>query len=283
MRTDSVILPSSAVVELRSVSIADENRLAQTNKRHKKGAPNGLVEVLNRCTLRVVDPGVYPFLLAEGRPDWDKMLRGDFWWALLELRALSYKEGDTFDMWFTCRQRQCANRWEEKVQIRKDLPMIPLSEDARERVRSGQPFETTIDDRKVFFNLATGGTEDLIERMTVQHPGREMSINLRSQIVSVEGVEKRDILDWLDGESPKGNWPGLGSDDAEELRAAFDAAECGVDTTIRTECPKCGAEAAAELPFDRLLLPGTAARKAKGRTKDDPDSEANAEEDSSLG
>jgi hypothetical protein len=135
----------------------------------------------------------------------------------------------------------------------------------------------------VFFSLATGGTEDLIERLNAQHPGREMTTTLRSQIMSVEGMEKRDILDWLDGESPRSKWPGLGSDDAEQLRAAFDAAECGVDTTIRTECPKCGAETAAELPFDRLLLPGTAARKSKGRTKNDQADSEGDEEDSSLG
>jgi hypothetical protein len=283
MRTDSVILPSGAVVELRSVSIADENRLAQANKSRKKGAPNGLVEVLNRCTIRVVEPGPYPFLQAEGRPDWDKMLRGDFWWSLLELRALSYKDGEKFEMMFRCRGETCRHKWEEQIEIRKDLPMVPLSEEGRERVRAGRPFETVLDDRKVFFDLSTGGTEDLIERINTQHPGREMSVNLRACIRDVEGVERREILDWLDGESPKAKWPGLGSEEAEQLRAAFDAEECGLDTTIRTECPKCGSETTAALPFDRLLLPGTAARRAMGRKTIEKPSEEDGEEGGSLG
>jgi hypothetical protein len=99
----------------------------------------------------------------------------------------------------------------------------------------------------------------------------------------VEGVERREILDWLDGESPKAKWPGLGSEEAEQLRAAFDAEECGLDTTIRTECPKCGSETTAALPFDRLLLPGTAARRAMGRKAIEKPSEEDGEEGGSLG
>lgn len=262
MRTESVILPSGAAIELRALSLADENFLTDQGKRRKRGA-NPLVDVLARCTLQVADPGPYPFLKAGSAPDWGRMLRGDFWWALLELRALSYRDGDTFDMAFACDARGCSHRWEERIRLREQLPQVPIAKAVAERVRAGEPHETTIDGRRVSFTLPTGATEDEIERLRDKYPGRGMACTLRAYIRDVEGVERREILDWLDGQGSPSKHPGLLSDDAEQLRAAFDAVDCGVDTTIRTECPRCGAEAQADLPFDRLLLPGTAARKGR--------------------
>lgn len=265
MRTVSVTLPSGAAIELRALSLADENYLTEANKRRKKGS-NPLVEIVGRCTLQVTDPGPYPFVRAGEAAPWGRLLRGDFWWALLELRALSYRDGDTFDMVFRCASGGCLNHWEERIRLRTDLPMIPLSPAAAARIRDKQPHEATIDGRRVAFQLPIGDTEDEIERMRDKFPGRGMACGLRARILDVEGLERREILDWLDGEGARGKWPGLTSADAEDLRAAFDAEDCGVDTTIRSECPRCGEETARDLPFDRLLLPGTAARKSKGRT-----------------
>jgi hypothetical protein len=265
MRTESVILPSGAAFELRALTLSDENYLTDAGKRRKKGS-NPLVEIVGRCTLQVVDPGPYPFLREGEVPKWGKLLRGDFWWALLELRAMSYREGDTFDMMFHCAGRTCTNRWEERIKLREDLLMIQLSKSSAELLRSNTPHETAIDDRKVTFRLPTCDSEDEIERMREKFPGRGMACNLRSFILDVEGVERREIMDWLDGQGARSKWPGLTSADAEDLRAAFDAEDCGVDTTVHSECPRCGADTAQDLPFDRLLLPGTAARKAKPRT-----------------
>jgi hypothetical protein len=257
-----VILPSGAAVELRALSLADENFLTENGKRRKRGA-NPLLEVVGRCTLQVVEPGPYQHLTAGKPAPWAKMLRGDFWWALLELRALSYREGDTFDMVFRCGSRGCTHRWEERIRLREDLPLVPLPATSAEKIRAGEPLEATIAGRRVTFHLPTGETEDEIERMRDKFPGRGMACQLRAFILDVEGVERRDILDWLDGEGGRGKWPGLTSADGEDLRAAFDAADCGVDTTILAECPRCGEDVAQDLPFDQLLLPGTAARKAK--------------------
>jgi hypothetical protein len=273
MRTESVNLPSGAIVELRALSLADENHLNEANKRRKKDS-NPLVEILGRCTLRVIDPGPYPFMRAGEPAQWGKMLRGDFWWALLELRALSYRDGDTFDMVLRCADRTCKNRWEERFSLRKDLPMIALSRAAAEHLREKQPHETTIDGRKVSFHLPIGDTEDEIERMRDKFPGRGMACTLRAYIEDVEGLERREIMDWLDGEGARSKWPGLSSDDGEQLRAAFFAEDCGVDTTIHTECPRCGTETSADLPFDRLLLPGTVSRMTKARkAREEPESE----------
>ena len=277
MRTESVILPSGAAIELRALTLADENFLTEQGKRRKRGS-NPLLEILRRCTLRVTDPGPYPHLHAGEGVDWAKLLRGDFWWALLELRALSYREGDTFDMLFRCTSGGCSNRWEEKIHLRKDLPMIALTAAAAERIRAKTPHETTIDGRLVSFQLPTGETEDEIERMRDKFPGRGMACNLRAYILDVEGVERRDIMDWLDGESARSKWPGLLSADAEDLRAAFDAVDCGVDTTVRAECDRCGADVAQDLPFDRLLLPGTAARKRTGRTRPEAEEQEETED-----
>lgn len=258
-----VTLASGCQVELRKVTIADENYMANAKRGKKRRAMElALQEVLSRCTLQVVDPGPYAFLEAGGRPDWGKMLSGDRIWGMFELRRLTYKQGLEYVVEnVTC---GCTMVWDHAFDIDKDLHWKRLPESSVPVVRAAGTFEITIDGRKVQFVLQNGETEDVYDRLRRQHPDRKMAAALRSRIKDVGGIDRREIMDWLDGDDGKSKkHSGLSSDDAEELRAAFEEVDCGVDMEVEAECPDCGRFVRFALPFDSMFLPGRKVRDRK--------------------
>ena len=259
-----VDLPSGASVELRPLTIADENYMAQA-KRSRKGRSldQALEQVLDRCTVRVADAGPYGFLTEGGRADWHRMLSGDRVEAMFALRKLSYKEGNLYVVEnVTC--PACKNVWDHEFNVDEDMFHQPLSEESRERYQAGTPFEVTVDGRVVQFQLQDGSTEDLFDKMRKQKPDRRMAAGLRSRIKDVEGIERRDIMDWLDGANGASKkFHGLTSADAEVLRDAFNAVDCGVDTEVEAECPECGRLVRFDLPFDSMFAPGRSIRARK--------------------
>jgi len=91
-----------------------------------------------------------------------------------------------------------------------------------------------------------------------------MTCLLRSRIVKVEGVENRDLMDWLDGnwgaEKRNTKYQGHSSEECEELRDKLDEANGGIDTEFTADCPRsfCGARFRARVPFNQasFFLPG---------------------------
>jgi len=259
----TVKLESGVVLAMRQLTLADENFMAEAKKQRRGNAlTRAMQEVLERCTAEVVDPGPYQFLDAHGKADWHRMCAGDRIKAMLELRKLSYTDGEVYTVEnVTC---PCSYVWDHDFNIDEDLTYQPLSEESAELLREGKPFEVKIDNRLVQFRLQSGETEELFDKLKRQKPGRKMAAGLRSRIVGVEGLEARDIMDWLDGNNGQSEkYPGLSSDDAEQLRDAFDAADCGVDTEVEAECPDCGRFVRFDLPFDGILLPGKKIRERK--------------------
>lgn len=256
-------LPSGARVEFRALTMADENFLASAKKARKgRTLEQALEQALDRCTVQVVDPGPYRFLAEGGRPDWHRMLSGDRVEAMLALRRLSYTNGHLYVVEnVTC---ACGTVWDHEFDIDLDLDRKELPEESRRRMIAGEPMEATIADHAVQFVLQTGETEDLFDKLKRQKEGRKMAAGLRSRIVDVSGVERRDIMDWLDGNNGSSSrFAGLTSDEAEELRAAFDEADCGVDTEVEAECPECSRFVRFALPFDAIFFPGRKIRERK--------------------
>jgi hypothetical protein len=70
-------------------------------------------------------------------------------------------------------------------------------------------------------------------------------------------------MDWLDGED--GHYPGLMSEDSEDIRDAFDEKEAGIDTDVELNCPSvsCGHDFVVNLPFDGMLMPSKGIRKRR--------------------
>jgi hypothetical protein len=124
----------------------------------------------------------------------------------------------------------------------------------------------------VKYTLAFGRTEENYMMLAEQNPGRDMACGLRSRIAEVDGLEPHQILDWLDGNNGKSDkFPGLGSQDAEDLRDAFDVVEGGIDTSVEVYCPRCSEVFDVNVPFSAFFLPGkginTRRREARKRKR----------------
>ena len=102
-----------------------------------------------------------------------------------------------------------------------------------------------------------------------------MAANLRARLVDVEGVDRREWMDWLDGNNgTSSKFAGLSSEESEALRDAYDAADGGIDTDVEITCqrPACKRRFTIALPFDQgFLLPnkGIRARKRARRLGQD--------------
>ena len=262
MHHEVVTLPSSAQIRFRRVMLNDENVLASALKDKRSDIDDVLTKIVTSCAEEVIDPGPYPFLEIGSKPDWANMAKGDRFAAMLDLRCLSYKEGNILEADLHCPDIACKCSFSWDVDLKKDLIRQDLPEESIEKIKAGEPFEVVIDGRKVLYTIALGKTEKLAEKYTEQYRGRDMAAGLRSRIISVEGVESRDIMDWLDGQG-KSDYPGLTSDDAEELRDAFDRVDCGIDTTTEAECPKCREWFDFTLPSTGMFLPGKGISKRK--------------------
>jgi len=263
MDCKTVTLPSRAQVDIRPIRIAEENKLASAAK-GAHALDRALEEVLSACVPAVVDPGPYGFLEVGSRPDWRRMLSGDRFVAMIELRKISYRDGHLlYAMDLACPGGRCP-RFDYMIDLDRELVRRDLDDEAYRRVAAGEPFEATIAARRVTFQLGTGQTEETAKALRKQHPARPMACLLRARLLDVEGVERRDILDWIDGNNLAKAYPGLSSQDGEDLRDALDRAECGIDTEVDIRCEHCGSEYAIDLPFDSgFLLPGTEIRRRR--------------------
>jgi len=255
VRTETFDMPSGAKLEFRALTIRDENRLASSRG---KSMEKTLNRVISDCTVTVVDPGPYSHLSAGGSVDWNKMLQGDRFVAMFLLRLLSYKDGDEYAFKAQC--PACNRREFQTINLRDELPIQDLTDEARETFKNGGLFSVTVDGKEVKFRLPLVEDTHRLEKMTEQNPDRDMAVAMRLRIKEVEGLEASEILDWLDGGKTGDPLP---SQEAEVLREAFDEVDCGIDTDVEIQC-RCGAFFDVSLPFDAaFFLPS----RAKGKQK----------------
>src|SRR5688572_173801 len=95
-----IICPSGLRGTIRGIMVTDERILAD-----EALAKNGrqLDELLKACWLETLDPGPYHF--DGSQVEWDKVLRGDRLYALLQIRALTYGADYAFSV--RCRNDTC--------------------------------------------------------------------------------------------------------------------------------------------------------------------------------
>ena len=241
-----ITCPSGLSGRIRGMKVREERVLADRKLARGGGQVDAL---LGACWEETVDPGPYDF--GEQSIDWGKVLQGDRFYALLEVRALTYGPGYAFAI--GCDQEACRARFEWELDLRK-LPVRPLSEDSRAAFVGGNRFETTLPDAgiRLWFRLLTGADERKLPQLRRSAGDRILSAMLAWRVVEIEGVAATDKRRFLEE---------LTMRDADFLVDAFDRVDCGVDTAIEVECPECFAVQEVELPFDRsFLLPG------RGRT-----------------
>lgn len=229
-------------LKVKELDLLADRRLAQRGQL--------LDRILASCWLHTTDPGPYA-LGDDGRLDWDQVLQGDRFYALLQIRAASFGADYTFAV--TCQNDACGHRFEWEVSL-DDLPVQTLSDESRERFRAGNRFEAALPGagKRVWFRLPVGADEKRLAQKR-QATGLWSSL-LALRVLEVEDVQpahKRRFLEDLDVA------------DAEHLRAAFEEADCGVDTALEVECPACFFVQRVDLPFDRgfFLAPPSKTRK----------------------
>lgn len=237
-----ITCPSGLSGEIRGLKGKEGKLLAD-----RASAKSGVTfdRILAGCWLATLDPGLYP--LEDGQPlDWSKVLVADRFYALLQIRSLTF--GDEYAFQVQCQSAGCRERFEWELNLR-DLPVRTLSEEARAAFRDCNRLETELprDGRKVWFRLMTGADE--VRAAAALRSSRDGALltALAMRIVEIEGVKKEDRRRFLDE---------MELADATALLDRFDEADGGVETSIEVECPVCGAVQDLQLPFERgFFLP----------------------------
>jgi len=244
--TAIITCPSGLSGKIRGMKVREERILADRRLARSGGQ---IDELLAACWEQTIDPGPYEF--GEREIDWGKVLQGDRFFALLQVRAQTY--GPEYAFAVPCQNEACRARIEWELQLH-ELPVRPLSDESREAFTAGNRFETVLPDAgsRVWFRLLTGADERKLPQLRRNAGDRLLSAMLAFRVVEIEGVEARDKRRFIED---------LTMRDADFLVDEFDRVDCGVDTTIEIESPECFATQEVELPFGRsFFMPG------KGRT-----------------
>ena len=249
--TTIITCPSELSGKIRGMKVREERILTD----RKLACSGGQVdELLSACWKETLDPGPYEF--GDKEIDWSRVLQGDRFYALLQIRALTY--GPDYAFGVTCQNDSCRARIEWELDL-NDLPVRPLSEESRAAFVDGNRFETVLPDsgKHVWFRLLTGADERKLPKLRRSAGDRLLSAMLAFRVVEVEGIEQRDKRRFLEDLSMR---------DADFLVDEFDRVDCGVDTAIEVECPECFSVQEVELPFERtFFMPG---RERTARRRD---------------
>jgi hypothetical protein len=247
---------------MHGVGLQQENMLAKGKNASAEKQEKILLEVMRSCTDGFADPG--PLYQKMNGVDWNSMLQGDYFAGLVGLSTLSYDDETTAEFPL----KHCNRKFDYRVDLVEELPMQTLPEDSIQKILNGEPFEVEIAGKVVQFKVPKVRDIFQVMKLEAQFPNRQMTVALRSRIVAVEGVEPRDIMDWLDGGDPDGRrrskYKQLDGAELEKLRDAFDRVNCGIDNEIDATCPFCEEEFEVEVPLDSgLLIPGKSIRKRR--------------------
>jgi hypothetical protein len=227
----------------------------------RKLAKSGLLvdQLLSACWQECLDAGPYPF---DAAVDWARVLQGDRFFTLLQIRIHSYGGDYVFDV--SC--KECRTRIEWELDL-GELPVRSLSEESREAFLRGNRFEAVLPDagRRVAFHLPTGSDERRIAVRRKHTDGSPISTVLSSRIDSIEAVDPRERARFIED---------LTMSDVTFLLGEFDRVDCGVETDIEVECSECFGTQVVELPFDKSFFLPT--RKKQGHGSSSRASTSNA-------
>ncbi len=248
---DTVICPSGLSGRIRGMLVREE-RILTDRKLARSG--DQIDRLLSACWQETYDTGPYDF--GDQATDWGKVLQGDRFYALLQIRALTY--GPEYSFAIQCQNQTCRERIEWDFTL-NHLGVRPLTQESRNAFVNGNRFETFLPDagKKVWFRLLCGNDERKLPMIRRNAGDRLLSAMLVFRIVEIEGVEPRDKQHFIEE---------LSMSDADLLISEFDRVDCGVDTTIEIECSECLALQEVELPFDQtFFLPGKKSVKKRSR------------------
>src|ERR1700755_725446 len=138
--------------------------------------------------LATSDFGIYE-RPASGALDWSKVLVADRFYALLQIRALTF--GGEYAFSVQCQSAGCREGFEWTLDL-DALPVRRLSDKAKAPFKAGNRFETRLlrDGRKVWFRLMTGADEARAAAAMKGSRDGMLLVALAQRIVSIAGVEE---------------------------------------------------------------------------------------------
>jgi len=204
-------------IETRKLKVREQNLLVDRKKVRDGSAVD---EALSSC---ILTPGYDP----------KELLVGDRVALLIHLRTITH--GPDFVFRVTC---DCGETffWKEdltELPVKYLDPPLPYGE---ERVIEIVPPGLG---RKVKVRLLKGKDEKRMRAIRTDSEGALFSGLLRLITVEVEG-EKVLSARWFDD---------LDADDMDYILSEWRARDCGVDTTVKVECPACGRTQEMDLPI----------------------------------
>jgi hypothetical protein len=267
IKTATIILPSTLQLEIRQLKVAEENELAKARRAVRKKQEKLINQTLSNCTLSVIDPGPYEFLKADGRMEphhWKKVISADRVSMMLGVHKVSYRDGEWLNV-DKIKCRGCKNIYGWRIKIDEDLIHRPLPDESIECLMDDGLFKISVNDHTIVFVLGTGESEEKYDKFAKQwNNDRDVTAGLRSRIIDVvtpegEKIDRSKISDWIDG-GKKGDYVGLTSEEAEDIRDAMDQVDGGYDLEVEAHCPDCGEMESFDVPFDAIFAPGSSIR-----------------------
>lgn len=234
------------MVRFRSIKGKDLDGLRD---RRRMASGESINDLLNNCTLSVVDRSIYGTLKDF---DWMEAVLGDRMHALIGLREAT--SGPMYGFDIRCADADCKYmiRWQLNL---NQLPRKPLPEESKEVFLNGNSFETAVGEQKVVFKLQTGRDQIRLSKLVSQiksktndrnreqEQNRKVLLGVANRVTSVEGCD--NIMGWL---------ADLDLADISELVKNMDAVDCGVETGIEIECSSCGLRQEIDLPLDKTFF-----------------------------
>lgn len=234
--------------EIRRLKIRELQRLADPNMQRNGRALDVLLSVMSGVT----DLGPYAKRFKIGTPpNWDDVLVGDRFCALIDIRAASW--GGEYEFRVPCSECREAIEWEMDLRQlpRKAFPeetLMQLKEDKNEFLTEGPAGE------RITFKLLNGADEKAIEAHRRRNAGRfGVADALRARIQAVAGVPSLKLMNWIED---------LDAQDAMEVVRRMDLVDGGVETDIEIQCTFCNWQQMIRLPFGKSFYLPT--KKKKG-------------------
>jgi hypothetical protein len=229
--------PSGLAGEIRKLKASEANILAN-RKQQRSG--KAIASVLAACWTGTDDPGPYDHG-GDGSPDFTRILTGDQYFLMLMIRAATY--GPEYKFKIQCRDETCRQTLWADLNIPDDLEIQELSPESLERLRSGEPFETALEDgTQVTFRLPTVDAVRKVHKQWGRSPDKRVTIGLAARIVEIEGVQNNDLRTFIED---------MDLGEMSELIRKMDDADSGVESEVEVECTHCGALQEVELPLGR--------------------------------
>ncbi len=250
-----ITCPSGLSGEIRGIT--GKNFELLTNRQLQR---SGLFvdKMLAACWLSTLDPGPYE-VGEDGKLDWQKVLAGDRFYAVMQVRISMYGPKYTFPA--QCSEAKCRNPFGWEVDLENDLPVKLFAPADLEAFRNGNrlegdvPGSTPENPRKFRFRLATGSDEVKIAKLVTQSAAFIPAIVAR--LYDIDGVPAGGLRRFFEN---------------EEISVAFDMLremdkhDCGIETGFEIECPKCGSIKEVQIPFDQGFLIPSKSRSSRVET-----------------